>query len=141
MLKPITVEQEFDATREQLWRAVTEKAQMVQWYFDQIENFEPQLGHKTEFTVNVEGRAFVHQWAVTEVRPERRIAYSWEYADIAGEGLVIWDISEQGTRSFLRLTCSGIDTFPQDDPMFSRDSCENGWRYFINDSLKSFLDG
>lgn len=140
MAKPIVVEQAFDVPVEKLWGAITDRDQMVRWYFEQIDNFEPVVGHKTEFTVSFEDRDYVHLWEVTEAAPNSRISYSWKHKGIVGDAAVTWELSEQATGSALRLTCKGIETFPQDDPAFTRDNCENGWRYFINERLKSFLD-
>jgi uncharacterized protein YndB with AHSA1/START domain len=141
MSDPIVVDQVFDSSVEKLWNAITDRNQMVQWYFEQISSFEPVVGHKTEFTVTVEDRDFVHQWEVTEVIPQNLISYSWKYKGIAGAGAVTWALSEKVAGSALRFTCTGVETFPQDDPLFTREAGENGWRYFINDRLKSFLDG
>jgi hypothetical protein len=44
----------------------------------------------------------------------------------------------QGTN--LKLTHVGIETFPQDNPLFSRESGEAGWGYFLHESLKLFLE-
>ena len=114
---------------------------MVQWYFPEIGSFEAEIGHKTEFAVMVEGREYVHQWEVTDVDPNRRISYRWRYKDLVGEGAVTWELGQRGAGSILRLTYAGIGTFPQDDPAFTQESCENGWRYFINERLRLFVAG
>jgi len=61
MGEPIIVEQEFDASAERLWSAITDQDQMVQWYFAEITGFKLEVGHKVEFTVSVEDRDFIHQ--------------------------------------------------------------------------------
>ena len=33
-----------------------------------------------------------------------------------------------------------LESFPHDDPVFSRENGQAGWEYFIRDSLKSFLE-
>ena len=33
-----------------------------------------------------------------------------------------------------------VESFPQDIPEFSRMSCLGGWTYFINQSLKEYLE-
>ncbi len=141
MGQPVVVEQEFDSSVEQLWNAITDRNQMVQWYFEQIVDFQPEVGFKTQFAVAFEDHQYLHEWEVTEVVPGSRISYSWKYKGIEGEGAVTWDLSQTGAGSALRLTNTGLETFPQDDPAFTRESCENGWRYFINERLRSFLDG
>lgn len=137
---PIIVEQEFDAPVEKVWRAITDRDQMVQWFFEQIPGFEPEVGYETEFAVVLGDQTYVHRWKVTQVDPHSRISYSWRYADVSGEGAVTWDLWQRGAGAGLRLTFAGNETFPQDDPVFRRESGEQGWRYFINERLKSFLD-
>ena len=141
MPEPIVVEQEFEASADRLWNAITKQDEMVKWYFAEIEDFRAEIGHKVEFVVEVEDRKFVHQWQITEIDPGRRIAYSWEYEGITGKGAVDWEVFERGTGSALRLTNTGLETFPNDDPLFTREAGEQGWAYFINDRLKAYLDG
>ena len=141
MHEPIVVEQDFEASPERLWRAITDQGEMVQWYFAEITGFEPVPGRKVEFTVPVENRSFVHQWEITAVAPARTISYSWKYRGIDGEGDVTWEVFKRDKGSALRLTYTGIETFPQGDPLFTREAGEQGWRYFVNDRLKAYLDG
>lgn len=140
MGNPVIVEQDFDAPVDALWDAISRRDQMVQWYFEQIEAFKPEVGFETSFSVPVDGREFAHQWRVTEAVPKRRLAYTWQYEGIDGDGRVLWELESRGSGSFLRLTNEGLETFPRDDPLFTREACEGGWNYFICDSLKSWLD-
>lgn len=141
MAEPIVFEQEFDVPVDELWRAITDRDQMVQWYFAEISAFVPVVGYQTEFVLQVEDRDIVHRWEVTEVIPGQKITVTWRFKDIPGDGAVTWELAERGAGSSLRLTNTGLETFPQDDPLFTRESCEGGWRYFINERLKPFLDG
>lgn len=59
---PIIVEQILDAPAAAVWKAITDPAQMCQWFFEPIADFEPVVGFETEFVVRVEGRTFPHQW-------------------------------------------------------------------------------
>ena len=42
--KPIVVEQSFPVTPETVWRAITKPNLMRLWYFEQIEDFRPEVG-------------------------------------------------------------------------------------------------
>lgn len=141
MAEPIIVEEDFDAPAEVLWRAITDRDQMVQWYFAEIDAFEAVVGFSTEFAIKVDGADIVHQWEIIDVVPPQRISHSWRFEDIPGDGTVTWEIFERGSGSTLRLTNTGLETFPQDNPLFTRESCEGGWRYFIGERLKGFLGG
>lgn len=137
--KPIVVEQTFDASPAAVWKAITDKDQMIKWYFEQIEAFEPRVGFRTQFNVHHEGKNYLHLWKVTEVQPFKRIVYEWKYPDYPGDSHVVWEITKEDIRTRLTLSCFGIETFPQDNPDFSRESCMAGWTYFIKERLKEFL--
>jgi len=137
---PIVVEQTFDSPVAAVWRAITDDDRMRRWFFEPIEEFEPREGFETRFTVTADDREFEHLWKVIDVIPGKRIAYEWQYAGIPGSSIVTWELSEapEGTR--LKLTHSGVETFPRDDPVFSREQGLAGWRYFIQESLRRYLE-
>ena len=113
---------------------------MRQWIFETIADFEPEVGFVTQFNVTVDDRDYPHIWKVTDVAPDRRIAYDWRYGGVPGRSSVTWELSETAEGTTLRLTHKGAETFPQDDPVFSRESGQAGWRYLLRESLKTFLD-
>ncbi len=137
---PIVVEQTYNVPVAVVWKAITDKEQMRQWYFEPMTDFEPEVGFETQFDVQNEGQIFPHQWKVTEVVPETRIAYDWRYGGYPGDSSVTWELSETPDGTKLTLTHRGQETFPKDDPMFSREGGEAGWRYFLHESLKAFLE-
>ncbi len=137
---PIVVEQVFNAPMAVVWKAITDKHQMRQWFFETMTDFEPYVGFETEFNVRCEDRDFPHVWNVTEVVPERRIAYGWRYGGYPGNSTVTWELSETPDGTKLTFTHEGSETFPQDDPVFSRESGQAAWDYFLGESLKGFLE-
>src|SRR5262245_16856613 len=128
--KAIVVEQNFDAPVEQVWRAITHAEEMRRWYFEGIERFEARPGFETEFTVVSEGRTYPHQWKVTEVVPNRRIAYEWRFRGFGGQSHTDWELSATPRGSKLKVTHVGIETHPQEEVAFRPDSCRAGWEYF-----------
>ena len=137
---PIVVEQTYNVPIAVVWRAITDKDQMRQWYFEAMTDFVPEVGFETEFDVQHEGQTYPHQWKVTEVVPEKRIAYGWRYGGLPGDSTVSWDLSETPDGTRLRLTHEGFETLSQDDPTVGREGCEAGWSYFLHQSLKAFLE-
>ena len=135
----IVVEQAFDDSKETVWKAITEHNQMIKWFFDNIPEFKPEVGFETQFNVTAGERDFLHLWAITEAIPFQKIVYDWRYKDYPGVGTVTFEIFEQGDGSLLRVTTEGIESFPQDVPEFSHESCEGGWKYFIQGNLKDYL--
>lgn len=140
LTKPIVVEQVFDVSTQSVWDAITKHDQMVQWFFQNIPEFRPEVGFKTGFNVNTGERDFYHRWTITEAVPERKIVYDWRYKNFAGVGKVIFEIGQHGKQTLLRVTTEGIESFPQDIPEFARESCEAGWKYFIQGNLKNYLE-
>ena len=138
--EPIVVEQIFNAPISVVWKAITDTDQMRRWFFETMTNFEPAVGFQTQFNVRVEDQDYPHQWKVTDVVPEKRIVYDWRYGGYPGDSSVTWELSETPHGTKLTLTHKGIETFPQDDPMFSRESGHAGWGYFLHESLKAFLE-
>jgi uncharacterized protein YndB with AHSA1/START domain len=137
---PIIVEEVLNTSITKVWNALTEHNQMIQWYFENIEAFEPEVGFQTEFSVQSTSRSFLHQWKVLDVIPEKRIKYSWQYPDIDGYSTVSFELSEINNQTRLKLTVDGLESFPQDIPEFSRESCTEGWIYFIKQRLKNYLE-
>jgi uncharacterized protein YndB with AHSA1/START domain len=138
--QPIVVEQAFNHSKETVWKAITEHDQMVKWFFDNIPEFKAEVGFETQFHVQAGERDFHHFWKITEVIPTQKIVYNWRFEDLPGVGTVTFEIFEEGDRSLLRLTNEGLDSFPQDIPEFARESCEGGWKYFIQQNLKNYLE-
>ena len=138
--EPIVVEETYSVPPSAVWKAITDGREMRQWFFDVIEDFRPEVGFETRFNVRFEGRDYMHEWKVTEVVPERRIAYSFRYAGIPGDSVVTWELAEIPSGTLLRLVHQGQHTFPKDDPAFSREACQSGWEHFLRTSLKAFLE-
>ncbi|NIT55346.1 MAG: SRPBCC domain-containing protein [Aliifodinibius sp.] len=138
--QPIIVEQSFNAPIERVWNAITDVAQMRQWYFDNIPAFKPEVGFETQFDVQTEQRIFRHIWKVTEVVPQKLISYTWKYEGYPGDSQVMFELFKGNQSTKLRLTHQIKESFPQDIPEFSRESGIEGWKYFIQNSLKEFLD-
>lgn len=137
--QPIVVEQDFDVSPDLLWQAITQHSQMVQWFFDNIPAFEPEVGFQTQFAVSTGEREFHHLWTITEAIPGRKIVYDWRYQDLPGVGKVTFEVFPTDNGSRLRVTNEGLETFPQDVPEFARESCVGGWQYFIQGNLQKHL--
>ncbi|WP_430965224.1 SRPBCC family protein [Spongiimicrobium sp. 2-473A-2-J] len=137
--EPIVVEQIFDTALENVWEAITEQGKMTQWFFPNIASFEPVVGFKTRFVIQVEDRTFPHLWKLTEVIPLKKIAYEWQFEGYPGRGISTFELMEEGHRTKLRLTFTVLEKFPDHIPEFKRESGVAGWNYFIGESLKEYL--
>lgn len=137
--KPIVVEQIFDVSITELWNAITELKQMKQWFFENIESFEPKVGFETRFVVENEGSVFSHLWKIIEVERLKKITYNWKYEEYTGDSFVTFELVNQGKNTKLKLVHITTKDFPSHIPEFTRESCVGGWNYFIKQRLKEYL--
>lgn len=137
----IIVEQTFSRPVDKVWGAITSIEEMRQWFFDNIKSFKPEVGFETRFNVQSGNRNFPHLWKLTEVVPLKKIMYNWKYGGYPGDSTVTFELFEQHEQTMLRLTHTGMESFPEDIPEFSRESCTEGWNYLIKGSLKEYLEG
>ncbi len=137
---PVIVEQRFAQPAPTLWGAITEPDRMRQWYFPMLPDFRPEVGFRTQFSVEFGGTEYVHLWEVREVEPPRRLVYRWQYAGVVGDSEVIWELQPDGEGTKLRVTHRGIRSFPRHDPAFRSAACRAGWEHLIRQSLPRYLD-
>ena len=138
--EPVVVEQTFNTSIDTVWNSITRIDQMRQWYFENIPTFRAEVGFETQFNVHSQGRNFLHMWKVTEVLPNKMITYNWKYDGYPGDSFVVFELFNQSNLTNLRLTHQVQESFPEDIPEFTRQSCVEGWTFFINKSLKDFLE-
>lgn len=137
--EPFIIERTYNVPAAKVWRAITDKDQMKQWYFDLAE-FKPEVGFAFSFYGGDENKQYLHLCRVTEVVPGKKLVYSWQYEGDPGVSYVSWELFEEGTNTRLKLTHSGLDTFSKDDPALARENFEQGWNYIVGTSLKEFLE-
>ena len=136
--EPLVVERTFNAPVALVWKALTDKEDLKRWYFD-LEEFKPETGFEFEFTVEHQGVKYCHRCKVTDVIPQKRLAYTWRYAGHAGDSLVTFELLAEGEKTRLRLTHIGLETFPP-LPCFARNNFAAGWTELIGSSLKKFVE-
>jgi len=137
--QPIQIERTFDAPIERVWNAISSKDDMKQWYFEFAE-FKPEVGFEFQFWGGTEDKKYLHLCRVTAAVPNKKLAYTWRYDGFEGNSLVIFELSPEGKKTKLRFSHTGLETFPQNDPNFARESFAEGWNHIINKSLKEFVE-
>src|SRR5262249_30493304 len=135
----LILERTFNAPVARVSKALTDVDQMREWYFD-LKEFKPQVGFEFEFVVEHEGNRYHHLCRVTDVVPQKRIAYTWRYKGEPGDSLVTIELFPESNMTRLRLTHEGLDTFPK-TPAYARKNFEAGWTAIIGTELKEFLEG
>ena len=135
----VIVEQVYDAPPAKVWSAITEPDQMRAWYFEEMKEFEPREGFETSFSLDHDGKTYIHTWKLIEVVPEKKIVYDWSYGGLPGRGEVVWELIPEGDGTKIKLTNGVVESFPDDDPAFKRESAIAGWTYFLQERLKEYL--
>ncbi|QCK15313.1 SRPBCC family protein [Mangrovivirga cuniculi] len=136
----VNVEQELNTDCKKVWEVITNPDQMKNWFFENIPDFKAEVGFKTEFPVHTGERIFTHLWEIKDVIPGSKIVYDWRYKEYEGIGEVIFKLNDTDSGCNIRVTHSGLDTFSDEIPEFSEESCRGGWNYFIKDRLKNYLN-
>jgi uncharacterized protein YndB with AHSA1/START domain len=80
-----------------------------------------------------------HLCRITEVIPQRKLAYTWRYKGHEGDSLVTFELAAAGDKTRLKLTHEGLDTFPK-TAAFARENFVEGWTTLIGSSLKEFIE-
>lgn len=137
--EPFVIERTFDAPVERVWRAITDKEEMKQWYFD-IEKFKPEVGFEFKFYGENEGRKYTHLCRITEVIVGKKPTYTWRYEGYEGNSFVTFELFAEGSATRLKLTHEGLETFPVSNPDFAKENFIAGWTYIIGSSLEEFVE-
>jgi uncharacterized protein YndB with AHSA1/START domain len=137
---PVTINQLLDAPVRKVWDALTLHDQMIRWFFENIPEFEPEVGFQTRFPVYSGERIFTHVWKILEVVPLKKILYQWSYTEYPGESKVTFELTDQENQTRLIVRHEGLESFSQEIPEFSRENCRAGWTFFIQERLPLFLE-
>ena len=129
--EPLVVEKQLEASVETVWEAITETNKMKEWFFEQIENFEPVVGFETNFVVKSGDRIFSHLWKITQVIHEHKIVYNWKYDGYVGDSFVTFQLKPLNSGTHIRVITSIVEDFIDDIPEFQPESCITGWEYFL----------
>ena len=137
--EPVVIERIFNAPAAKVWKALTDVKEMKHWYFD-VSDFKPEPAFAFQFWGENEGRKFLHLCVVIEVIPEKKISYSWKYEGYEGSSVVTFELFPDGEGTKLRLTHTGLESFPQTNRDFDRKNFEAGWNYILGTALSGYLE-
>lgn len=137
--EPFVIERVYGAPIERVWKAISDKNEMKQWYFD-VSDFKPEVGFEFQFEGNNEGRIYLHLCKVMEVVTGRKLKYSWTYKGYEGLSFVTFELFAEGNKTRLKLTHEGLETFP-DIADFRKENFVAGWTAIVGDMLPAYLEG
>ncbi|MDD8017524.1 MAG: SRPBCC domain-containing protein [Bacteroidota bacterium] len=138
--EPFVIDRTYNAPIEKVWRAITDKNEMKQWYFALAE-FKAEVGFEFQFTGGPSlERQYLHLCKITEVVPGKKLTYSWRYDGYKGISFVTFELFSEGTKTRVKLTHAGLETFPMENPDFAAKNFVEGWTDLIGRSLKEFVE-
>jgi uncharacterized protein YndB with AHSA1/START domain len=138
LTEAVVIERTFNAPIARVWKALTDAEDMRRWYFE-LKEFKPEVGFEFEFTVEHEGVKYCHLCKITEVIPQKKLAYTWRYRGHEGDSLVTFELFADSNKTRLKLIHEGLETFPK-LPSFARKRFMQGWTQIIGSSLKEFVE-
>ena len=133
------IERTFNALNGKVWKALTDKEQMKEWYFD-LAAFKPEVGFEFQFEGGKDDRSYLHLCKITEVIKEQKITYSWRYQGYEGISYVSFELFPEGDKTRLKLTHKNLETFPKNNPDFGKENFVAGWTHIIGTSLWAYLE-
>lgn len=138
--EPIIIERNFTASVVKIWQALTSRHEMAKWYFN-LKEFKPEVGFEFSFTGGPSPeRQYLHICVITEVEYCKKLVYSWRYDGYEGISYVNFELFREGDTTRLKLTHTGLETFPQNNPDFAKNNFVTGWTDIIARSLKEYLE-
>jgi len=137
---PVIVERTYHASVDRVWKALTSKAEMKEWYFDLAE-FKAEVGFSFSFYAGDERKQFLHLCTITEVVEKKKLAYSWRYDGYPGESFVTFELFAEGDQTKVRVTHEGLETFPKTDgDHFAASNFAEGWKSILGDALRKHVE-
>jgi len=136
--EPLVLERTYNAAIEKVWQALTDHEQLQQWYFDMPE-FKAEVGFEFRFTGTSEGQVYQHKCTITQLVPGKKLAYTWLYEGYEGHSEVTFELFDEGNKTRLKLTHTGLETFPT-TKKFAREGFATGWAGILDASLKEFVE-
>ena len=136
----LVIERGYEAPPELIWAALTDPAQMKQWYFD-LPDFKAEVGYQFQFDGGPPEKSYLHLCEVKEAAPNKRLAYSWRYDGYPGDSLVRFEIISEGTTTKVRLTHIGLESFAAaNNPDFDSKNFQLGWTEILSTSLTAYVE-
>jgi uncharacterized protein YndB with AHSA1/START domain len=136
----IIIEGTLNAPVSKVWKAISNKDEMKQWYFD-IKEFKPEVGFEFMFSAGNEEKKYTHLCKITEVLREQKLSYTWAYEGVPVQTLVTFELFKEGPdKTRVRLIHKGVEKFPADNKDLAKENFADGWTPIIGTSLKEYVE-
>ena len=137
--QPFTIESAFHAPVEKVWKAITDKDEMKQWYFS-LDAFKPEKDFEFRFEGGDEANTYLHICRILEVIPNKKLSHTWQYEGQEEETIVTWELFEEGNDTRVKLTHEGLEKIAHHGPAFAPGNFAEGWTAIVGTSLKNRLE-
>ena len=138
--EPLVKEIVVKASVQKVWKAITDKNEMKNWYFD-LSEFKAEVGFEFQFYGGKEEREYLHLCKIIEVIENQKLIYSWKYDGYPGESFVTFELFDEGGKTRVKLTHEGLESFPADkNPDLAKDNFVKGWNMIIGTLLKDYIE-
>lgn len=129
------------APADRIWRALTDKEEMKEWYFD-IPDFELREGAEFSFYEPGGKNEFLHRCRILEIVPEKKFSHTWTHPSHSnGSSVVTIQLHERGDNlTEVVLTHEGLESFADGGPAFAPENYQLGWEGFMA-ILKNYIYG
>ena len=137
----VKVEAVFDATKSQVWEALTNTEIMKVWYFD-ISNFKLAVGSEFSFYEG-DKKEYLHEGEILKVEQNAVLQHTWKHPQQSkGSSIVTWEIEETGDNKVkVTLSHEGLENFADAGPNFAPANYEMGWNAIVKTNLRNYLYG
>lgn len=136
---PVVMIKVLDAAPDRVWRAITDKDEMKEWYFN-LPEFKAEPGFEFEFLGGDGTTEFLHKCEVLVAKPNEKLVHTWTYPGYDGSSEVSWELEKEGPdKTRLTLKHTGLHTFPESTKAFARENFEAGWGDIVGQLLPDYL--
>lgn len=138
---PIIVSQLINAPAAQIWQALTDKNEMLTWYFD-IPDFELKEGAVFNFYETGGSKNFHHRCEILQIIPNETFQHTWTHPSHSqGSSVITWHLQPTAKGTLVTLTHEGVENFTDGGPNFDRENYLAGWQSIVQSSLKNYVHG
>ena len=137
----VKVEAVFDATKSQVWEALTNTEIMKVWYFD-ISNFKLAVGSEFSFYEG-DKKEYLHEGEILKAEQNVVLQHTWKHPQQSkGSSIVTWEIEETDNNKVkVTLSHEGLENFADAGPNFAPANYEMGWNAIVKTNLRNYLYG
>ena len=137
----VKVEAVFDATKSQVWEALTNTEIMKVWYFD-ISNFKLAVGSEFSFYEG-DKKEYLHEGEILKAEQNAVLQHTWKHPQQSkGSSIVTWEIEETGDNKVkVTLSHEGLENFADGGTNFAPANYEMGWNTIVKTNLRNYLYG